>query len=112
VWGTNIVSDGYNLIGSADATNCWIGSDFTGTDANPVSAGLDTTSGLGFWGGGKTKTLKLLSTSLAYDTGDTLLHSTNNPGQWLDKDQSGATRNRVVSGQNKVHRGASDYVAP
>jgi hypothetical protein len=84
-----VKSSGYNLIGQggvADGNIKWGSLDFTGTDSNPLSPGLD--SGLTS-NGGPTQTIILLNGSTAYRNGDPTLGGST--------DQRGYTRGTRVS---------------
>jgi predicted outer membrane repeat protein len=94
---------GFNLIGSTggNAASNWNANDITGTDLNPVDPGLDTTNGLRD-NGGLTYTIAVLTTSLAYRSGDLTLWDAAN-------DQRGLLRNGVdQQGRHVVTRGAYD----
>ena len=59
-------SQGHNLIGEANGSSGWVGSDLTGTITSPLNAQLGPLQN----NGGPTPTLALLATSPAIDAGD------------------------------------------
>jgi hypothetical protein len=89
----DVSSQGFNLIGVKDGSSGWIASDYKGTAANPLPAGLDP-NGLAD-NGGPTQTIKLLTSSQGYRNGDPNLAGTT--------DQRGYTRQT-----GKVSIGAYD----
>jgi hypothetical protein len=63
-----IISNGNNLVGETDGSFGYVGSDLTGTDANPLSAGLGAFGNYG----GPTPVVPLLEGSAALGTGSAL----------------------------------------
>ena len=82
-----VVSKGNNLIGTTDGSTGWVGSDLTGSTAQPIDPLL---APLGNYGG-PTETMPLLPGSLAIDAGNTALIPTG-----VTTDQRGLPR--IVSG--------------
>jgi parallel beta-helix repeat protein len=64
-----IASQGNNLIGKTDGSSGWVGSDLTGTSANPLNALLAPLA----YNGGPTQTIALLPGSPAIDAGNNAL---------------------------------------
>ena len=83
----DFTSHGNNLIGNADGSTGFVGSDLTGTTATPINAMLGPLAN----NGGPTFTHALLGGSPALDAGNNAL-ATDENGAALTSDQRGSTR--------------------
>jgi hypothetical protein len=93
-------SGGNNLVGQADVSSGWVGSDLTGTVANPLNPKLGPLDSIG----GPTQTMALLAGSPAIDAGNYALAIDPITSLPLTYDQRGPGFLRIL--RNAVDIGA------